>query len=325
MIGGQSHPITSLKAFEEFYTEFGGHIKLWRGQFSLTALALAFNTVLWVVAASPSPSTSIMIYDIDPKKIEGEYKVPALPEGLPSSVNPQPGLFYHKSSHFKVLLTAQLVLDLNLSVETNPLTGLDLGTTTSCYICNKVFKQEGVLRRHKKSVHGISVPAPVKSLPPSTSCLDCGQILNSLNNLARHMRRVHGDCQPSASEVDKFGCKVCAFQCARKDVLVLHRRIHSKNLAPVACDQCTFQSKNPVEFDNHKRRKHVPSSSMLGEVHVCDHCGYEAGKVSIMRKHVQRSHPPGLDNPCALCSFSSRSLKMMRKHIEHSHASISGG
>ena len=95
-----------------------------------------------------------------------------------------------------------------------------------CLHCDKVYTQEGTLKKHIKVNHQEGVQRP--------KCDKCQKIFKDKDNLSRHVKRIH-------YKVDfrKWKCDLCDKYFGQQGALFTHNKIHSGIKHP--CTQCGKQ------------------------------------------------------------------------------------
>ena len=165
------------------------------------------------------------------------------------------------------------------------------------------------------------LPGVLSELLPATEfpCNQCKMVLTTGNKFTRHMRTVHKRNDFAHVGTGDLKCTRCPYQTRRKDHLVEHRRIHSKNLSPVPCNQCDYASRQPEDLKNHIRIKHAANSRVVDGGSTCNFCGHLSRTVHAMKKHQRNVHADGLQYTCKHCPFTSRRTTMLKKHQNYSH------
>ena len=165
------------------------------------------------------------------------------------------------------------------------------------------------------------LPGVLSQLLPATEfpCKQCQKVLASGNKFTRHMRTVHKRNDVAPVGTGGLKCVHCPYQTCRKDQLVEHRRIHSKNLPPVACKQCNYTSRQSEDLNNHIRMKHAANSRVADGGFTCNFCGHLSKTVHAMKRHQKHVHADGLQYSCKLCPFTARRPTMLKQHQRHNH------
>ena len=165
------------------------------------------------------------------------------------------------------------------------------------------------------------LPGVLSQLLPATEfpCKQCQKVLASGNKFTRHMRTVHKRNDVAPVGTGGLKCVHCPYQTCRRDQLVEHRRIHSKNLPPVACKQCNYTSRQSEDLNNHIRMKHAANSRVADGGFTCNFCGHLSKTVHAMKRHQKHVHADGLQYSCKLCPFTARRPTMLNQHQRHNH------
>jgi len=223
----------------------------------------------------------------------------------------------------------------------------------TCNICNTRFAQKSILKRHKKTKHGI-VEVEDKS---TFECTVCNGKFPTYRLMAAH------------EKTHKLVCKFCNLQCESKEILKRHMKNHIKvkklspcdvcgekmprfliaahrakehGVRPYNCEICdkTFPSRSkynchmfkhqeatpflceicgkgfthPVALRRHMRNGHDKGECMEGPL-LCSVCGKQCKNQSGLTTHM-KTHNQDLSFSCEHCRISLKTEKELRQHLK---------
>ena len=190
----------------------------------------------------------------------------------------------------------------------------------SCDICDKQFRDNFKLKRHKDTVHNEAEKLPCDTCGKSfhydvllthkkerhrkgrLNCDLCEKSFASSLGLKGHVLRFH--------ENYLWRCKYCKKLFASE----AEKTFHEENSHPsMKCDQCegTFK-KGSIDLRKHMKIKH------LGITHNCDVCGKSFISDPVLRNHLKSVHSDKTD-VCDICKnkFSSKYSLDTHKKMVH--------
>lgn len=160
----------------------------------------------------------------------------------------------------------------------------------SCHLCAATYKTLGGLKYHLNRHKGIK---PFR-------CRYCSHRCILKEDLESHIHSRHSDKRP-------FKCDLCDKAFATREVLTVHRRIHTGE-KPYACRHC------PAAFiDGSGLRVHMLSTHSTERPHICEHCG----KSFAMRHRLKRHKITHTDNTPHLCHLCPARYTMQASLVVH--------
>lgn len=157
----------------------------------------------------------------------------------------------------------------------------------SCNLCSKTFTTDLILKKHRRSMHGIQLQGV-----PKHRCDECEEMFNLHRDLRKH-RRKH------TTQVE-YHCHLCPMICKTHGGLtnhvVKHQNVASGTTKPV--QEC-----------------------------VCPQCGKVCASRAILGQHVSRTHPvnpptrvdPLISYPCNQCIKVCKNQRGLTKHRSTAH------
>ncbi|XP_014669010.1 PREDICTED: zinc finger protein 271-like [Priapulus caudatus] len=163
-----------------------------------------------------------------------------------------------------------------------------------CKVCNAMFAQSGLLKRHVNQHH-----SPNK---PEYRCGSCDATFRWLGTLRAHQRSHDG----RASSEMPYKCDVCAAPFRQLVQLQSHRRVHSDE-RPWGCATCgaTFARETTLYIH---RRIHTGEKP-----HACELCGKTFRQIGTLKTH-RRVHTGEKPYQCSVCEKSFAQQGALKAH-----------
>ncbi|XP_044743504.1 zinc finger protein 845-like [Chrysoperla carnea] len=165
-----------------------------------------------------------------------------------------------------------------------------------CDICEKPFKTEAEIKRHRISHSNIR----------SLKCTKCDGIFKDQRSIISHMKTKH---------LDKVytSCPICGKQ-VWDNILTSHiKRVHGTRR--FSCNYCTIKFYYKSNLNRHIREIH---HKVLKPRHLCNICGKSIRSSSDLRIHLQ-THTDVRPFTCIRCNKSYRSKSALSAHIHRDH------
>ena len=296
MIGGRSFPIRSLEEYERFFAENGDNILLWRShEMVLAGFALAFETTITLVALIPSSPAHYQLQHFKPEDIDYIDTIPDLPANLPGLCT-RSGLLFHSSSHYQVILTCNLTLQL-LKVISNDAQGGVL----QCPTCGPTYMPTScpaTFHEHLTTAHLAPPSSPTTSSAPppaSPTTTPASPTTSSApppasptsSNEDEQVEKQTMDEQVSeeiggagavgggmgARRKAMYPCNHCRKTYTSRINLATHEKKRHLEIAEESCAHCQFRGV-PFEIERHQRKSHLPNALKINEnLWECNLCG----------------------------------------------------
>ena len=164
--------------------------------------------------------------------------------------------------------------------------------------CDKTFKINKNLVRHKRVEHGI---VPGGNLSQIAECEVCGKRCGDRNQLEKHKIK--------HTTEKNFVCSVCGKRLKRQHSLELHMRQHTGSRS-YGCDECDQAYFTASALRNHKVCKHTE----LTESWLCTFCGKAFTKKANLEQHVTL-HTGEKKYQCVHCEKRFRSHSVYQNHL----------
>ena len=164
-----------------------------------------------------------------------------------------------------------------------------------CDKCNKTFKREGMLERHKKNHK------------PLHKCTDCGATYMFLNSFLMH-KDTHSNNRP-------FVCDLCFKGFKTSGKLKCHKKSHS-NDRPFVCDICNMAFKQNNTLKGHKK------THSNNRQFTCDICKKGFHRSSDVSRHQSTHNKNNKPFKCIHCNKGYSSEKSMMGHIRQKHPDL---
>ena len=215
----------------------------------LAGFALAFETTITLVALIPSSPAHYQLQHFKPEDIDYIDTIPDLPANLPALCT-RSGLLFHSSSHYQVILTCNLALQL-LKVISNDAQGGVL----QCPICGPTYMPTScpaTFHEHLTTAHLAPPSSPTTSSapPPASPTLSA----------------------PPPSKQSSYSCSLCPYTFHRRRNLAKHEKVHGASVKG-SCDLCEFTGTNQ-QIAIHIKREHVSGAVKVGNLFQCQDCGH---------------------------------------------------
>lgn len=196
------------------------------------------------------------------------------------------------------------------------------GQLLVCDNCNKSFRYEYHLNRHRMVCDGVKV----------FSCTLCTRFFSEEKQMKRHMSYMH---QISSKTNNKYKCDKCDFETNSSRALTKHLRTHLSE-RPYQCSICAKSFHTPSYLKIHMRfhtgerpfqcaecGKGFVSNSILmchiqthGEKNIkCDLCDLKFHSNYDVNQH-RRKHTGERPYACPICSKTFTTAKILRQHKE---------
>nr|XP_054748178.1 uncharacterized protein LOC129253775 [Lytechinus pictus] len=152
----------------------------------------------------------------------------------------------------------------------------DSEKNVKCFACDYVCADNGILKEHIRSKHGMMVYGKdfdnARPLP-TYSCTECDYVGRKKSSLDYHMR-IH-------TENRQFKCHICPYASKTKNNLLLHIRTH-EGMQPLKCPECDFRGATNKIISEHVMCKHARVRP-----YTCKICGWTSSYHGNMWKHVE--------------------------------------
>lgn len=232
--------------------------------------------------------------------------------------------------HLRYHLKTQNKLLLDEAVKEKVSSSLTQGTDKQCQLCDEVFHDTKLLRKHYLT----HIP---KSLSPQ--CPFCKRKFTNRRYLVRHMARHFGGkrlskefnlkpqsetCQSKTVTQESFECRHCFRTFTRKGHLMRHYQGHN-NKSLSRCDRCTFYY-GSSKLSKHQKMCKIGSGSTSQTVkqpsvqtvpseakYQCQHCPYTFKYLSLYNRHLLK-HKGLEQHPCILCGQNFPTLALCSQH-----------
>ncbi|XP_062533946.1 transcription factor grauzone-like [Armigeres subalbatus] len=204
--------------------------------------------------------------------------------------------------------------------------------TIKCEICNRSFKSQSSVNRHKEEVHPeehqliFKCERCPKSFPKQkllqrhidqhetlekekAKCPTCGKCFKTKVHLRRHILAVH-------EKSFEFICEVCSKGFLKHSELKAHQVYHelTAEQQKKQCPICNKWMKNLRYW-----RKHMGRHRGEGE-YKCEHCDHVSINLLSLKLHVERKHNPKCKKyVCELCNKEYSRPVTLREHIANAH------
>lgn len=210
-----------------------------------------------------------------------------------------------------------------------------LETNIRCEICQKTFKNNKSLQRHKLLHSGEQIVKKQYKLG-DLQCPECDKKFANATNLTWHFDQNHSGNKPTNT------CYACDKDFSDNACLRRHlESCHSE--VPATCELCQKSFKSDYNLQRHIRITHAPPEAaetceickktfkcaMHLRIHInavhpktgsfhCDICDKEFSSKKYMVKH-RKTHVPTKDFPCPICDKYFKSVHCVTKHMRRVH------
>jgi hypothetical protein len=173
----------------------------------------------------------------------------------------------------------------------------------SCCKCLDVFSDYAELDAHFEEMHPDDGRANIPILPYDSKKKQCTLCRAIVNSVRAHRRRKHyKDYQRRMIEREskKFKCHKCDMLISSRSKLLVHMKLHLKELASSktiisACQICEFKTKSLCLLDKHLLDAHPDDKSIK-----CEVCGKMMKLATSLKKHM-RIHFNSREFCCEFC------------------------
>lgn len=189
-----------------------------------------------------------------------------------------------------------------------------------CSLCNNVYANVELLRRHKREDHTIP-------------CQYCGEVFQIEKLLEQHLQDKHsvyvnrtcGICNKTFANkaslqihqdmYHKLKCKHCEKVFETRDLMKQHiaedHRIARHKLPTIKCDICGLPFSGTESYKRHVRRQHSKK---------CKHCDEVLQTDKLLADHMAKEHSIFNKSPiCDICSKAFYSKHSLAMHYEKIH------
>lgn len=190
-----------------------------------------------------------------------------------------------------------------------------LNTVANCDVCGKVFRDQHLLRVHKRQIHGPYQPS---------MCTECGKVLRNRSRLLVHML-THNPVKPS--------CEHCQKTFSSKKTIIEHMKVVHKQGAVHICEQCGRQFRNTSAGRKHSqnctnntnrraasgnRQKYWANSAA-----ACRFCSKSYTTLIALKDHYIKQHEPSeLVLLCMKCNVLLKSYEALAVHNQIAHEQL---
>jgi len=170
---------------------------------------------------------------------------------------------------------------------------------SACRLCDKVYKNQEILRQHVKSHHNTS----------NLICSQCQATFTSLRSLKYHEQRNHSNLEPEP-------CSFCGKKFLDRKYLRIHENIHSQTNQYV-CHFCGRKFIMKTNLTVHINRHHTEKTNDF----ICQICGKGFPFKLYLKKHF-KTHSDEKPHHCSVCEAKFREASLLRKHVNSIHLKI---
>ena len=143
-----------------------------------------------------------------------------------------------------------------------------------CPLCEKVFTDVFVLRKHVNAVH----------LNTKFQCATCGNVMTCIDSLKRHIRITHRD-----DNTKLYPCNICHHELTEKSKLKRHINTIHLGLKTFKCEICGVSFGHSFNLISHVKMVHEKIKPF--ECQICSHkFGVKLGLKQHMQTHKVKVH-----------------------------------
>ena len=204
-----------------------------------------------------------------------------------------------------------------------------------CEICNRRFRFEHDLRRHKKNFHDEAMTFQCENCDDETFffskynfnlhqhrvhgtfiCPVCSKILPTHASLSSHKRHIHEKFN-RIKKREKFRCEICAKDFKFKKFFEKHNsNIHEQDT--YECKVCSKTFKSKKLFNAHRHKLNDPVvKPVMGPV-MCEVCSEIISNLARLRIHMKSVHDTSKSKHCQICD-KAFTYREYRNHFYSVH------
>ena len=194
-----------------------------------------------------------------------------------------------------------------------------------CPYCEKVLKNNWLLRCHLALVHREELLKHHPYIVLTKPCPDCDEMFLGVTDLDKHTRTAH-----SKSSIE-WNCQFCGEKFDKKGSLRIHRRNMHPNECLEAgiksifdtkqCPYCETKSNSNSALKQHIYTVHKDKRADHPEIqatHFCDECGQEFYGKQLLTQHIHRYHTE--NSYCKICYRFFPSPAVLEEHTKKEHS-----